>query len=437
MLALLLLAIAVLGTLSSTVFLALALVAARRWRRQHALPSRPPASDPASAADHEDDDAAKGRGASVLKPVHGMEPRLRQNLESFFRIEHPEFELVFCARRADDPALQLARELSAQSPAVKVQIIACGEPPWTNAKVYSLEKMTQLARYPVLVISDSDVRVEPGYLRDVAAPLSDAVAVAAATPANSDPRLIAGGGPKFGTGLGPDVGPGVVTCLYRGVPAEDDGLWSRLEALGMSVEMTSGVLIAEMLEGMRFALGPTMATRKDVLETIGGFARMADYASDDYLLGNWAAEAGYSVELSGHVIDHIVLHRDWRSSWAHQVRWMKTTRYSRPKGHFGAGLTFAMPFGLLALAAGALGNHMLLGAALFAWAYLNRVWQSVAIGWGVVRDPRALAQCWLYPARDLLGFFLWMASYGSNEISWRGEKYRMLPGGKMEKIEMK
>jgi ceramide glucosyltransferase len=134
------------------------------------------------------------------------------------------------------------------------------------------------------------------------------------------------------------------------------------------------------------------------------------------------------------VIDHVVLNRTFANSWAHQVRWMKSTRYSRPKGHFGSGLTFAVPFGIVGLVGGLLAGYPLLGWAMFAWSLANRVIQSVAIGWGIVRDPRALKFCWLYPVRDLLGFFLWTASYSGNVIEWRGEKYRLEFGGKMRKV---
>src|SRR5437879_32465 len=282
----LLLGISLIGTLASTVFLVMALMAARRHatnmhaaRQRHTDIARPP--------------------VSVLKPGHGMEPRLRENLESFFKQDYPDFELLFCARSADDAALILVRDLSAQYPNVKVRTFASGEPPWPNAKVYSLQKLVTEAANDILVISDSDVFVQPNYLREVTPPL-----------------------------LNNEIG--VVTCLYRGLPV--DGLWARLEALGMSVEMTSGVLIADMLEGMKFALGPTMATRKDVIDKIGGVAQLGDYCSDDYLLGNMADAAGYKVVISEHVIDHVVLNRSWSKSWGHQVRWMKSTRYSTPKG---------------------------------------------------------------------------------------------------------
>jgi ceramide glucosyltransferase len=374
------------GLLTSTIFLLLALAGAVRFRqRRRAL---------SAAADYLP-------AVTVLKPVHGMEPRLRQSLESFFLQDYPAFEIIFGARHVDDEALALARELMRKYPSVRVKIVAVGEPPWPNAKVYSLAKMMAEANHDLLVISDSDVEVQRNYLREVVQPFRD-----------------------------PQVG--CVTCLYRGVA--DGGLWSRLEALGMSVEFVSGVLIADLLEGMKFALGPTMATRKEALEKVGGFGVFADYCADDYLLGNRVAAAGYKVALSGHVIDHIVLNRGLRASVAHQVRWMKSTRYSRPKGHLGSGLTFAVPFGLLGLASGAIMGSWELGATLLAIAFSNRLVQAIAVGWGVVRDRNALRFAWLYPLRDLMGFGFWVASYAGSKIWWRGERYRLEMGGKMVKI---
>jgi ceramide glucosyltransferase len=381
----LLLAIALIGTLSSTVFLGLALLAAHRfYHRRDALPPEFP-------------------GVSLLKPLHGMEPHLRENLESFFQQDYPgAWEILFCARSADDPGLALAREISAAYPEVKCRILTSGEPPWTNAKVWSLEAMLPHAQHDILLISDSDVEVQSHYLREVAPPFADEEV-------------------------------GMVTCLYRGVPV--DGLWSRLEALGMSVEMTAGVLIANMMEGMKFALGPTMLIRKDVLKRIGGFAALADYCSDDFLLGNWTAAAGKRVVLSRHVIHHIVLHHTWASSWAHQVRWMKSTRFSRPKGHFGTGLTFAMPYGALGLAAGLLVGSQPLGWALFGWAWVNRMILCFMVGGMAVDDARARRYCWLYPLRDVLGFCFWVASYSSSVIDWRGQKYRLIKDGKMVPVD--
>src|SRR5437868_2723247 len=149
--------VALLGTVSSTVFLALALVAATRHKRE--LRSRADTSVPVPV--------------SVLKPLHGMEPRLRENIESFFQQDHPDFELLFCARHDDDPALQLVREISAGYPTVTCRTFTSGEPPWPNAKVWSLQKLVEAARQNIYVISDSDVCVSREYLRRVSAPFSE------------------------------------------------------------------------------------------------------------------------------------------------------------------------------------------------------------------------------------------------------------------------
>lgn len=323
---------------------------------------------------------------------------LEQALESFFLQNYPFFELIFGARTADDPALRVVDRLTEKYPQVRTQVVLSGESPYPNAKVFLLEKMVRAATSPLWVITDSDVRVGPEYLSEVVRPL-----------------------------LATDAG--MVTCLYRGVPT--GGLWSRLEALGMSVEMPSGVLVANLLEGMKFALGPTMATRKDLVERLGGFQVLASFCADDFVLGRLVAESGREVALSKCVIDHIVLNRSARESLLHQVRWMKSSRFSRPLGHVGTGLTFAMPYGLLGFAVGAVRGDWALGLALLGIAFLTRVTQSWVVGWGVVRDRRSLRCAWLYPLRDLLGFFLWCASFAGTEIVWRGERYRLSAGGKM------
>ncbi len=222
-----------------------------------------------------------------------------------------------------------------------------------------------------LVISDSDILVGPDFLRNVIPPLCE--------PEN-----------------------GLVTCLYQGIPAS--GFWSGLEALGMSVEMPAGVITADMLEGMQFALGSVMAVRRDALEKCGGIASTSDYYSDDFVLGNRVHAAGYKVVLSHYRVGHVLTTQSFGKTFATQLRWMQSTRYSRPKGHLGTGLTFAVPFGVLGLVAATALGHPTLGAALLAWSLLNRIIQSAAVGYGVIGDRRALAFCWLYPLRDLLGF---------------------------------
>jgi ceramide glucosyltransferase len=195
--------------------------------------------------------------------------------------------------------------------------------------------------------------------------------------------------------------------------------------------MTSGAIVANLIEGMKFALGPTMAIRRDALDAVGGFEPLADYCADDYVLGHEVAESGRQVVMSHHVIDHVVINRRFACSMRHQIRWMKSTRFSRHAGHAGTALTFAMPFGLLALLAGGALHQWTIGIGLFAAAYLNRVLLSIVSGWGVVRDPRALQLAWLYPLRDLMGFAFWCASYAGRLIVWRGDWYRLEERGRM------
>jgi ceramide glucosyltransferase len=382
-----LLVIALLGTVTSTAYLVLVIAGVLRFlRRRREWIAAPDFTPP----------------LSVLKPVHGLEPNLEENLESFFRQNYPDFELIFCARQANDPALQVARRLAEKYPGVPARFLTSGEPPWTNAKLYSLEKMWKQAAHDLLVISDSDVRVSPDYLREIVKPF-----------------------------VRPNVG--MTTCIYRGLPA--GGFWTELEALGFSVEMTAGVVVADLLEGMKFALGPTMVVRRQCVDALGGFGFMADYCADDYILGNRVAESGMEVVLSHHSIDHMVFHHSFAASMRHQVRWMRSTRFSRPKGHLGTVLTYAMPYGALGLIAGIAGGHSTLGAVLFGAAFLNRAIQSIAAGYFVAGDRKALTRAWLYPVRDLLGAVLWMGSYLSAKIDWRGEEYRLMSGGRMLRCE--
>jgi ceramide glucosyltransferase len=340
---------------------------------------------------------------TVLKPVHGMEPRLEANLESFFRQDYPEFEIVFGTRSRDNEALVVVERLRARYPGVRTQVVISGEPSWPNAKVFSLAKMIASSDNDYLVISDSDVLVGPDFLRNVVPPL-----------------------------LNPKVG--LVTCLYQGIPAS--GFWSQLEALGMSVEMPSGVMVADMLEGMKFALGATMAVRRDAMEAIGGIRETADFYSDDFVLGNLIADAGYEVGLSHYKVGHVLTVRSFQRTFGDQLRWMKSTRFSRPWGHVGSGLTYAVPFGLLALLLSLGHEHRIhAGEALFAMAWLNRTLLAVVVGWGVVRDPRSLWLCWLYPLRDLLGFCTWVASFTGNKFVWRGEPYEFGQEGRITPVQ--
>ena len=390
---LVLLGLAVFGLLASTVVAGIVLIAVPRYLRDRkaAILSR------------------RGRAPflpplTLLKPLAGAEPGLESYLATFFEQDYPNYEILFCAREPDDPGLAIADRVATRYPHIPTQFLATGgHPPYINDKVASLEAMEAAANHQILVISDSDVRVTPDYLRSVALPFADA-------------------------------GVGAVTCPYRGVAAEG-GLWARLEAVGMSVEMTAGVLAARAVEGMRFVLGPTMAFRRELIYRMGGFRVTADYCADDFVLGNEIWKLGSTVVLSDHPIDHMVINSGFVSTIRHQVRWMKSTRFSRPVGHFGTALTFSMPYGLLGWAAAAALGRPLLGASLFGLSLATRLALAVAVGGFAVRDQSWFGLLILYPIRDFMGFFFWLASYFSSRILWRRRVYRLLPGGRMKAVD--
>ena len=195
--------------------------------------------------------------------------------------------------------------------------------------------------------------------------------------------------------------------------------------------MSAGVLVARAMEGMKFTLGPTMAFRRDTIREMGGFKVTADYCADDFILGNETHKLGQTVILNHHAIDHMVLHSNFAGSLKHQVRWMKSTRFSRPKGHFGTALSFSIPFGLFALSIAIWIGHPIWGVSLFAWSIATRLALSVAVGRCVVGDNSWFGLLVLYPIRDFMGFCFWVASYAGNRILWRGRIFELLPSGKM------
>ena len=342
--------------------------------------------------------ASKLPPVSILKPVHGNEAQLKENLETFFLQDYPEFEILFAADEEDDAALPVVREICARYPHIPTRILVTGDPPWPNAQNFCFHQLTDEAAHDILVTSDSDVQVAPNYLREVVPPLLD---------------------PKVGA----------VTCLFRGKSA--GGFWAYLDAIGQSVEFTSGVLMSNLMEVTKFGLGPTIVVRKDSIGRIGGFAGVREYLSNDFAVGNFIYKAGFQVVLSSHVVDHMSSPTTLRQMFERELRWSMGSRYSRPKGHIGTGLTFAMPYGILGLLAALALGRPEVGWSLFAAAVVNRIVQCWVVGWWTARDPIALRTMLFYPVRDLHGFIIWCASYICKRSLWRDNNYELLKGGRL------
>ena len=358
----------------SLVYCVLVIIAAESWRRHSCLPPQ---------------DSSPSLPLSVLKPLAGVDDGLEANLRSFFEQDYADYELLFAVRDAGDPAVSVVERLQAAYAARRSRLIITGEPPYPNAKVYSLDHMTREARHDVLVMSDSDIRLGRDFLRTVAAEFSN-----------------------------PYVG--VSTCPYRAVAGSS--IWSRLEAIGMNTEFLAGVLVARMLEGMKFALGPTLTARRDVLERIGGWNYLKDFLAEDFVLGNRAAQVGFGVILSSYVVEHRIGSQAWRLNFKHRLRWNRSTRRSRPAGYIGQVFTNPIPLALLLWVAR---PDWWMVVALTA---VIRYSTAYATGVRVLGDRLSL----LIPVQDILSFAFWVAGFFGRTIQWRGRRYLLRSDGRFE-----
>jgi ceramide glucosyltransferase len=357
-----------LPALVGAAYYALAIAAALRFRR-----AAPPSS-------------AVPLPVSILKPVHGRDPRFYEALVSHARQEYPEFEILFGVSDPQDPALQDIERLRREFPSlpVSVHVVPTSAP---NMKVGVLAGLAACARYPWLVVNDSDILVGPGYLREVTAPLAN-----------------------------PEVG--LVTCLYR---ASADHWPVRAEALGIATEFAPSVMVARLLGQAEFALGSTMAFRAETLASIGGFAPISVFLADDYQLGRCITESGRKVVFSRQVVETSLAGRSLADVWRHQVRWSRTVRVSRPSGYYGYAVTHVTVWALVAAAAGAW--------QIAAAAVALRLAAGVLVGASILKYRRALSDFWLMPLRDLFGFAVWLAGIFGRHVEWRGQRLRLQTDG--------
>ena len=359
-----------LPALAAAAYYALAIVSAARWRRPAVRPDAGIWTPP----------------LSVLKPVHGRDPRFYEAILSHAAQDYPEFELLFGLTDPHDPAIVDIERLRREFPARRIEIVIV-ETDALNAKVGVMAELARLARHEVLLVNDSDILVSPGYFRTVVASLED-------------PRI------------------GLATCLYR---AHSDSWASHFEALGIATEFAPSVLVARLLGQAEFALGSTMVFRADSLRRIGGFAAIAQYVADDYQLGFHIRQLGYRIEFAPVVVETDLGAGSWGHTWRHQLRWSRTIRVSRPAGYYGYAVTHATLWALVAFAA----QDWWAGAIALA----VRMIAGVLVGTAILQDRAVLARFWLIPLRDLFGFAVWAAGAFGNRVEWRDRSLVLEPGG--------
>jgi ceramide glucosyltransferase len=329
---------------------------------------------------------------SNLKPVRGLDPDAYENFASFCRQDYPDYELLFCVGDKEDPAFPILEKLTRNFPERRIRILFGSAGKGSNDKVVKLARLVSEAQHEVVVISDSDVRVKPDYLRSVVAPLAN---------------------PKVGA----------VTCFY--VPIEEKTLAESLQTIGMFSDFYVGILVARQLDGVKFALGPTIATTRTRLAGFGGYGAIDNRPADDLLVGRLIAEQGYEVQLLPYTILTVADYQSMRDLLHKRLRWIVVMRHMRPWGHLGLLFTQGLPWSLLAIAI-----HPSAGVTLgYLGAYLGlRFAMTWMVGiWGLKHDvlwkKLALIAVW-----DAVAFFIWLTSFTRNSIRWRDGEYYIRDG---------
>lgn len=329
---------------------------------------------------------------SVLRPMSGDRDNTEAGLRAVFEQDYPEFEVILGAATEDDAAVPIARRLMAEHPECPSRLIFTGDSPYPNRKVWQLRALWDQARHETIVMADSDIRWAPDCLKTVVSEL--------AAP-----------------------GVGLVTCPYRATAGSS--LWSQMEALGLNVDFISGMLTARMLNGMDYAIGCTIATRRPELDAIGGWQEVQPYLSEDFVIGKRMHGIGRTVILSRSMIEHYIGNETLAASWKHRLRWARGSRRSRPAGYVGEIFTKptvpAVALWLLAPASAPLwGWRAMIGlAALALLLRLAVVWTAAV---RVLADKEAARRLWMLPVEDVFSFATWVMGFFGNKLTWRGHR---------------
>jgi ceramide glucosyltransferase len=338
-------------------------------------------------------------GISILKPVKGMDAGSYDNFASFCRQQYAgPLQLVFAIASADDPVIPVIRQLITDFPATDISLVVNPAIHGPNYKVSNLINAFPMAAHDIIIVCDSDIRVTPQYLSSVAEHFRD-------------------------------PGIGLVTSLYR--TSSVHGIATALEATGFTTEMIPNVMVARQLEGLTFALGASMAVRREALASIGGFEALADYLADDYQLGNKIHHAGWQIALDNCFVESMMKQENLMAVLSRQLRWARTMRVSRPGGYLASGITLPFPAALLAALTA---SSEIAALAAIALLYAVRLAVAILFSRSFVHDSLLPRWLWLIPLRDMLAFCTWALSFLGSQVAWRGYRFRLMNGGKLEEI---
>jgi ceramide glucosyltransferase len=329
---------------------------------------------------------------SILKPIRGLDPDARENLVSFCQLDYPQYEILFCIDGDDEAVVSVIEDMKRSFPGRSIRALHGSGRVATNDKVAKLVRLVNEAAYETVVISDSDVFVRPDYLRKVTAPLRD---------------------PKVGA----------TTCFYA--HGELATFTDRVQAVGMMSDFYAGILVAWQLDGIKFALGPTIATTRTHLNSFGGYAVLENRPADDLLVGRLIAEQGYEVVLLRYTIKTVSDYQSMRELLHKRLRWIVVMRHMRPWGHFGLLFTQGLPWSLLAVA---VDPRLTVAAAYLGTYFALRVAMTWTIGVHGLKQRGLWKQMPLIPVWDAAALGIWLASFLRNSIRWRGADYYIQDG---------
>ncbi len=329
---------------------------------------------------------------SNLKPVRGLDPEAYENFASFCRQDYPEYEIIFCISEDDDSVLAVIERLKREFPDRSIRVLFGSEGRGSNDKVSKLARLVDHAAYENVVITDSDVRVRPDYLRTVIAPF-----------------------------VHPEVG--AVTCLY--VSTSEKTWAEKLQSIGMISDFFPGILVARQLDGVKFALGQTIATTRTRLAEFGGYRTIENRPADDLLVGRLIAEGGYKVELLPYAVEAVSNYRSIRDLLYQRLRWLIVMRHMRPRGHLGLLLTQGLPWSLAAIA---VHPSVAVAAGYFGLYVALRLAMTWAVGISGLRQRDLYKNMPIIIAWDTVAFAVWLASFMRNSIRWRGGEYYIRDG---------
>ncbi|MGE0826895.1 MAG: bacteriohopanetetrol glucosamine biosynthesis glycosyltransferase HpnI [Candidatus Binatia bacterium] len=336
---------------------------------------------------------------SIFKPLKGAPSDLYDNLASFCRLDYPEFQVLCGVRDPDDPAVAIVERLQRDFPTMEIQLVVKPEQMGSNAKVSTLHRLAQEAKYDIFVISDGDVRVEPDYLRRIVPPLCES-------------------------------NVGVVTCLYRGRARSP--LPSLLESLIINSTFSPQVIVASQVEATTYAFGATIGITRTCLASIGGFAAIADYLADDYFLGYLATQAGYRAVIVPCVVETNPGVATMQELFHHQVRWARTQRNRRPGGYFGTVITYGTVWSFVGFLVFCSSPFI---CALSITTVTLRVLSVGIVGGRYLRSVLTRTFLWLIPVIDLFSFLIWCVSVRGSSVRWGNGVFRVYPDGTMERID--